>query len=162
MVEARDARSLPFDPRSAIRYSKWEVFMEIFLRRISLLFSAGALGGLTNSVALWALGRFGVTAMIGVKMDPKLVPMWLYPRIVWGGLWGLLFLIPMFKHSPFKRGVLVSLAPTVMQLFVLFPFRAYKGYLGLELGTMTPVLVVILNAVWGITAAYWLSLLGEE
>jgi hypothetical protein len=27
---------------------------------------------------------------------------------------------------------------------------------------MTPVLVVVLNAVWGIAAAYWLSLIGEE
>jgi len=136
--------------------------MEVFLRRVSLIFSAGALGGLANSFALWALGRFGVTAMIGVKLAPRLVPMWLYPRIVWGGLWGLLFLIPLFKHSPFKRGILFSLGPTVMQLFVVFPFKAYKGYLGLELGSMTPVLVVVLNAVWGISAAYWLSLIGEE
>jgi hypothetical protein len=49
-----------------------------------------------------------------------------------------------------------------MQLFVVFPLKAYKGYLGLELGGMTPVLVVVLNAVWGISAAYWLSLIGEE
>lgn len=136
--------------------------MEVFFRRISLIFSAGALGGFVNSIALWALGMYGITAMIGVKLAPKLVPMWLYPRIVWGGLWGLLFLIPLFKHSPFKRGVLFSLGPTAMQLFVLFPHKAYKGYLGLELGGMTPVLVVVLNAVWGIAAAYWLSLIGEE
>ena len=136
--------------------------MEVFLRRISTVFSAGALGGLVNSLALWVLGMYGITAMIGVKLAPRLVPMWLYPRIVWGGLWGLLFLIPLFKHSPFKRGILFSLGPTVMQLFVVFPFKAYKGYLGLELGSMTPVLVVVLNAVWGISAAYWLSLIGEE
>jgi hypothetical protein len=136
--------------------------MEVFLRRISLVFSAGALGGMVNSAALWALGRFGVTAMIGVNMAPRLVPMWLYPRIVWGGLWGLLFLVPLFRHSPFKRGVILSLAPTAMQLLVVFPYKAYKGYLGLELGGMTPVLVVVLNAVWGIAAAYWLSLIGEE
>lgn len=136
--------------------------MEIFLRRLSLIFSAGALGGLANSVALWALGRFGITAMIGVKIAPKLVPMWLYPRIVWGGLWGVLFLIPLFKNSPFKRGVIFSLGPTAVQLFVVFPHKAYKGYLGLDLGGMTPVLVVVLNAVWGITAAYCLSLTGEK
>jgi hypothetical protein len=27
---------------------------------------------------------------------------------------------------------------------------------------MTPVLVIVLNAVWGIAAAYWLSMIGEE
>ena len=136
--------------------------MEVFLRRISTIFSAGALGGLVSSVTLWALGRFGITAMIGVNMAPKLVPMWLYPRIVWGGLWGALFLIPLFKHSPLKRGVILSLGPTVLQLFILFPHKAYKGYLGLELGGMTPVLMIVLNAVWGIAAAYWLSMIGEE
>jgi len=136
--------------------------MEVFLRRISILFSGGALGGLTSSVVFWALGRFGITAMIGVNMTPKLVPMWLYPRIVWGGLWGALFLIPLFKHSPFKRGVIMSLVPTAMQLFVWFPYKAYKGYLGLQLGGMTPVLMIVLNAVWGVAAAYWLSMIGEE
>ena len=136
--------------------------MEVFLRRISTIFSAGALGGLVSSVTFWALGRFGITAMIGVNMAPKLVPMWLYPRIVWGGLWGVLFLIPLFKHSPIKRGVILSLGPTALQLFVWFPHKAYKGYLGLELGGMTPVLVFVLNAVWGISAAYWLSVTGEE
>ena len=136
--------------------------MEVFLRRVSLLFSAGALGGLINSVSLWALGRFGITAMMGVKLAPRFTPMWLYPRMVWGGIWAALFLIPVLKHSPFKRGVLFSLGPTVVQLLVIFPHKAYKGYLGLELGGLTPELVIVLNAVWGIAAAYWLSMLGEE
>jgi hypothetical protein len=136
--------------------------MEVFLRRVSIIFSAGVLGGLINSTALWAMGRFGITAMIGVNLAPKLTPMWLYPRMVWGGIWAALFLIPVLKHSPFKRGLLYSLAPTAVQLLVLFPHKAYKGYLGLELGGLTPVLVIVLNAVWGIAAAYWLSMLGEE
>lgn len=136
--------------------------MKIFLRRLSVIFSAGALGGLVNSVTLWLLGRFGITAMIGVKIAPKLVPMWLYPRVVWGGIWGLLFLLPVFKGSPVRRGVLLSLGPTAVQLFVVFPFKALKGYLGLELGGMTPLLVFLLNAVWGVAAAYWLRMIGEE
>ncbi|MDF1535795.1 MAG: hypothetical protein P1S46_04740 [bacterium] len=136
--------------------------MEVFLRRVSLLFSAGVLGGLVNSIALWAMGRFGITAMMGVNLAPAFTPVWLYPRMIWGGIWAALFLIPVLKHSPFKRGVLYSLAPSAVQLFVLFPHMAYKGYLGLELGGLTPFLVVVLNAVWGIAAAYWLSMLGED
>jgi hypothetical protein len=100
--------------------------------------------------------------MIGVSIAPRLVPEWLYPRVVWGGVWGVLFLIPLLKHSPLKRGVLLSIGPTLMQLFIVFPHKAYNGYLGLELGSMTPVLTVIMNAVWGITAAYWLIMIGEE
>jgi len=136
--------------------------MEVFLRRMSLLFSAGAAGGLVSSVVLWALGRLGITAMLGVSLAPRLTPAWLYPRIVWGGIWAALFLIPLFKNSPVKRGVLLSLAPSAALLFVVFPHQAYKGYLGLQLGGLTPVLMVVLNAIWGITAAMWLSMLGEE
>ncbi|UCF31106.1 MAG: hypothetical protein JSV26_01385 [bacterium] len=132
------------------------------LRRFAILFSAGALGGLVNSVALWALGRLGVTAALGVSLAPRLVPMWLYPRIVWGGLWASLFLFPILRRSPFKRGFLYSLGPTAVQLLVVFPQKAHKGMFGLDLGTLTPLFVILLNLVWGITAAYFLEYIGEE
>ena len=132
------------------------------LKRFSILFSAGALGGLANSVALWALGRLGVTTALGVHLAPRLVPMWLYPRIVWGGLWATLFLFPLFMRSPLKRGVLYSLGPTAVQFLVVFPKMAHKGMFGLQLGTLTPLFVVVLNIVWGVTTAYWLRYIGEE
>ncbi len=132
------------------------------LRRFAILFSAGALGGLVNSVSLWVLGRLGITAALGVHLAPRLVPMWLYPRIVWGGLWATLFLFPLFKRSPFKRGAVYSLGPTAVQLLVVFPQKAHKGMFGLDLGTMTPLFVVLLNLVWGVTAAYFLKYTGEE
>jgi len=40
--------------------------------------------------------------------------------------------------------------------FVIFPMKAKKGMFGLDLGSMTPVLVLFFNAVWGVTAAIWL------
>jgi len=136
--------------------------MTQFFRRLTVLFSAGAFGGLANSVALWALGELGINAALGVKLAPNLSPEWLYPRIVWGGLWGILFLLPLFRGSAIKRGFILSLGPTMGQLFIVFPQMARKGIMGLELGTMTPVVVVVLNAVWGICAAYWLRGIGEE
>ena len=36
-------------------------------RGLSLTFAAGALGGLVNSVFLWAVGQLGLTAMLAVK-----------------------------------------------------------------------------------------------
>ena len=59
-----------------------------------LAFSAGALGGLANSLAVWLFGALGITLALGVGIAPGLTPAWLYPRIVWGGLWGFLFLLP--------------------------------------------------------------------
>ena len=43
-----------------------------------------------------------------------------------------------------------------IQLFIIFPIKADKGAMGLDLGTLTPVFVVIFNAIWGVTAAIWL------
>ena len=61
---------------------------------------------------------------------------WLYPRIVWGGIWGLLFILPMLDSKLLRKGSVLSLFPTAVQLFVIFPFKAGKGMAGLELGAL--------------------------
>ncbi|HEX9911599.1 MAG TPA: hypothetical protein VGA86_11975 [Desulfatiglandales bacterium] len=130
--------------------------MKSFIRKLSLVFAAGALGGLVNSTVIWLFGRAGITAELGVKLAPAFTPAWLYPRLVWGGIFGILFLLPLAQNRPFQQGLLISLGPTIVQLFVIFPYQLNKGMLGLELGTLTPVFVLFFNAVWGVAAALWL------
>ncbi len=130
-------------------------------RKISLVFAAGVLGALLNSLAVWAAGEFGITATAGVKIAPKLSAAWLYPRLVWGGIWGILFLLPMMQSSIWYRGLIYSIGPTLVQLFVVFPMKAQKGAMGLELGALTPLFVVVFNAIWGWTAAIWLRWTGR-
>lgn len=136
--------------------------MNKFLEKISLTFSAGALGGLTDSIAVWLFGTWGITAALGVKIAPEMTSPWLYPRIVWGGLWGFLFLIPLLKRNYLWRGLIFSLGPTLVQLFVVFPVKAQKGSMGLELGVLTPLFVIFYNAVWGWTTAIWLKWTGKS
>ncbi|RMG69803.1 MAG: hypothetical protein D6710_08190, partial [Nitrospirae bacterium] len=112
------------------------------LKKLSIVFSAGAFGGLINSLTVWIFGQAGITKALGVAIAPALSPKWLYPRIVWGGLWGLLFILPILKNRPFIQGLLFSLGPTIVQLFVVFPQKAHKGMLGLDLGTLTPLFVI--------------------
>ena len=123
-------------------------------RSLSLFFAAGAIGGLVNSLVVWLSGELGVTQAFGVSIAPSLSPSWLYPRIVWGGLWGLLFTMP-FSMGWLRRGLVLSLGPSLFQLFVVFPIKADKGVLGLELGALTPVFVLLFNAVWGVVASWW-------
>ena len=127
-------------------------------RKISMVFGAGCLGGLVNSLAVWLFGLYGITAAFGVKIAPQLSAPWLYPRIVWGGIWGFLFLLPLMQRNFLTRGLIFSLGPTLVQLFVVFPMKANKGLMGLDLGSLTPLAVVVFNAVWGVTAAIWLRL----
>jgi hypothetical protein len=126
-------------------------------KTLSVVFAGGAFGALVNSLVVWAFGAYGVSAALKVAMQPALTPGWLYPRIVWGGMWGFLFLLPMLQSSIVGRGILLSLAPTMLQLLYFFP-QAGRGYGGLELGALTPLLVLFFNALWGIAAAAWIKL----
>jgi hypothetical protein len=124
---------------------------------LGLVFAAGALGGLANGLAVWLFGEWGITQALGVKIAPALTPAMLYPRIVWGGIWGVLFLLPFFRDSYLKQGLVYSLGPVLVQLFVIFPYKADKGMGGLDLGLLTPVFVVFFNVVWGVVAALYLK-----
>jgi hypothetical protein len=125
--------------------------MDLTMRNLSLVFVAGCWGALLNSLAVWLGGYLGIAAGA-----PQLTPAFLYPRLVWGGLWGFLFLIPLGRRSFPVRGIFFSLGPTLVQLFLVFPLKAHKGVLGLQLGYLTPLLVVFYNAIWGYGAGWWL------
>jgi hypothetical protein len=137
--------------------------MNLNMKNLSLVFAAGCWGALWNSLAVWLFGVLGIAPALGVHIAPPLTPAFLYPRLVWGGLWGLLFLLPLGRRRLFPlRGLLFSLGPTLVQLFLVFPFKAQKGVMGLQLGSLTPVLVLFYNAVWGVVAGWWLSLAQDK
>ena len=123
------------------------------MKKTSLYFAAGCLGALANSFAVWLFGDLGITRALGVSIAPAWTPAWLYPRIVWGGLWGLLFFLPLLQSRLLLKGAVLSLFPTAVQLFIVFPYQAHKGVAGLDLGLLTPVLVLFFNWVWGVAAA---------
>jgi hypothetical protein len=105
--------------------------------RLSAAFAAGAVGALVNSLAVQLAGQ------IRPGSAPALTSEWLYPRLVWGGLWGLLLVLPLLRNRPVVRGLLISLAPSLARLTVFA-------------GAPTPIAAVFLfNAIWGIAAAIW-------
>lgn len=128
------------------------------MKTLLIFFSAGCLGALANSLAVWLFGYFGITAELGVSIAPALTPDWLYPRIVWGGLWGFLFLLPILKSKYLLKGAILSLLPSMVQLFVVFPYQAGKGMAGLDLGQLTPLFVLFFNWVWGVVSAMTIKL----
>jgi hypothetical protein len=129
--------------------------MKDFFRELTVAFSSGCFGGLVNSLAVWFFGVAGITTAAGVQIAPSLTPPYLYQRMVWGGLWGFILLLPVLPASTWLRGFLLSLGPTIVQLFIVFPIRLNKGVMGLELGQLTPLFVFIYNAIWGVCAVSW-------
>ncbi|WP_243364548.1 hypothetical protein [Fundidesulfovibrio terrae] len=129
--------------------------MAAVFRELSRCFTAGVFGGLVNSVFIWGAGAAGLSALVGVNIAPAWTPPWLYQRLVWGGVWGFLFMLPVWTGSVFFRGLVFGLAPSAVQLLVVFPEMLGKGMFGLALGGMTPVYVLIANTFWGVGAAWW-------
>lgn len=130
----------------------WQTFL-------SLCFLGGALGALANSVFVWFLGVTGINSALGVGIAPPLTWEWIRPRLVWGGLWGLVFILVrnQVKQGPWLWGFLIGLLPTINQLLYVFPVMAGKGVFGLQLGALAPAVVICANTVWGWVTAAWIG-----
>lgn len=126
----------------------------MFLRKLSGAYAGGGAGTLVALGVLWLLGRAGLTGRFDISLRADLTPGALYWQLVWGGIWGLLFLLPFWKGYPVRRGILFSLAPVAAVLLLVFP-RWGKGYFGLEYGSYAPLLVLALGLLWGTVAALW-------
>lgn len=120
---------------------------------IATCFLAGLLAALIQSLLVWAAGSYGLTEMVGVKINPTLTLPWLYQRMIWGGIWGLayFFLIgsPKYYKRWIRKGLWIAILPTALQLFYIFPYKTDFGMLGSELGTFTPLFVLVANIIWG-------------
>lgn len=140
-------------------------------RKISLYFAAGAAGGIAYMFFLWGFGALGITQFLNVDLVYKLTPELFYTCLGMGGIGGFLFFIPVFSKNRLQRGLITGLIAAAIALFVLMPMDAERGItgfvrafsgetgmLGLHKGAMAPVLIIIFNCVWGITASLWLGL----
>jgi hypothetical protein len=124
------------------------------IRKISTAFAGGAVGGFVDSFNIWFMGRTGISDLLGLSMKPEFTAPWLYQRMIWGGIWMLLLLLPLLRDKFFLRGCLFSLIPSAMMLFLVLPGIG-KGVLGLGFGVVTPIVVIGLNCIYGMVASLW-------
>ncbi len=130
---------------------------------LAVCFCAGLIGALFSSLVAWLSGFWGITELAGVSLAPAFTLSWLYPRLVWGGIWGLVYFItvgsPRARCHWVRKGLCVSLLPSATQLFFIFPSQTTFGTLGLELGTLTPLFVIFFNLAWGLFTGVFTRLL---
>jgi hypothetical protein len=132
--------------------------MPTTLQRANHCFAAGAVGGLITTFLIWVASQSGAFLIIGVPLVFEMTPGWLYQRIVWGGLWGLVFLPPVLvSWRPWRRGLILGLAPAAATLLLFNPIKDGIGLFGLGLGPMMPVVVVLFSLVWGAIAGWYLG-----
>lgn len=122
-------------------------------------FAAGALAGLITTILLWIVGQVGIFILLGVPFAPPLTTSMIYTRVVWGGMWGLLFLLPVLPAWRWRmRGLLYGIVPSAAALLLFNPLKDGLGLFGLEMGLMWPVFVIAFNVLWGYLAGAWLDL----
>ena len=128
------------------------------MKNVLVVFAAGCLGALIQVLVMWLFTRYGVTHSLNVNITGSLAPNWIYPRIIWGGMWGFLFLLPILTSSVFMRSFVIALIPTGVQLFIIYPFYQGKGIGGLTLGILTPFVVLFFYWIWSLATTVTLKL----
>ncbi len=118
-------------------------------RLLTLGFGAGAFGAVVLSLVYFALGRIGVPEMLGLPVAAPKLPEALYRAIVWGGIWGLLFVTPVLNRLWWFKGIVIGLLATAALAFYFAPGLRAGPPLGI-------VYAAALNGlVWGIAAGFW-------
>jgi len=125
-----------------------------FWTSATLAFTSGVLGAAANRITLFILG------VIQVIPAPAVTKPWIYSALVWGGLWGFLFLIP-WKANWWARGIVFGLGPSLGVWLVVFPLVANVGLFGVQRGVMGLVVPFVANSVWGLLASWWYEYVGS-
>ncbi len=128
------------------------------MKNYLIYFAAGCVGGFANRLVLWLFGEAGIPQSLDIAVAPAMTPDWLYPAIVWGGLWGLCFAFSFMNSRLFLKGSVLSLLPSAAQIFIVFPYKLDYGIGGIELGMLTPVYVIFVNWIWGLVTAATIKL----
>jgi hypothetical protein len=125
--------------------------MAIF-RLLTLGFGAGAFGAVILALVSAALNALNVQALIGLPPPPapeSYLPLF-YRLIVWGGVWGLLFVVPVLNRLWWLKGIIIGVLATLAILFYFNP--------AITTPPMRFAYVLVLNAIWGIAAGAWWAL----
>ena len=130
---------------------------------MTVCYCAGMLGALCSSLVAWKAGQFGLPALLDVRLTPALTLSWFYSRLVWGGLWGLTYFLAVGPQKSrrhwVRKGLWISLLPTLCQLLFVYPYLTGHGWFGLALGRFTPLFILLYNLVWGFFTGFFSRIL---
>lgn len=127
------------------------------IKTIIMVLIAGGFGGLTSGLLVWALGALGVTPALGFNMVPDLSFGWMGRRVGASVVWGLIFLIPIYRNAPVLKGAVLGLLPWLSSIFWVLPQVKGAGFLGLDMGLGTPIWTLFFGVFWGVSGTLFLK-----
>ncbi len=127
-----------------------------FLRLVTLAIGAGAFGAIILGVFGQLFTSLKVQQLLGFTADaPPAFPAALYMYLVWGGIWGLLLVIPILNRLWWLKGALIGVLATAA-----IPLYFEPAFAQAPAGRF--IYVVVLNIIWGIAAGFWWWLVSER
>ena len=90
-------------------------------------------------------------------MVPEFTFRWMSGRVFVSAIWGVIFLIPIYRNSPVIKGAVLGILPWLSSVLFVFPYRMDIGFFGLEIGMGTPLWTLFFGMVWGVTGTVFLA-----
>ncbi len=131
--------------------------MQKWLREMALCFSAGSAGALAKSGAVWGSARFAASTGLAAHLAGAQYPSGIYARIVWSGVAGFLFLLPLVRNNWIVRGLFWGFIAAALQIVVI----PVLGHGGLHFALIPLLSVLALSCIWGLVTVLALRSFGS-
>lgn len=128
------------------------------LTRVFILYGIGSLMGAVANAANWLVREFLGGGLAIVSTQPGLSDY--YMPMVWGGVWGLLFLLPIHFVSWIGRGIVLGVVPGLTYVSLkaggfdrLIDFLSPDRFLRHD----TLIVLLVYMFIWGLGTSYLAS-----
>src|SRR3989344_1367286 len=112
---------------------------------LSICLAAGAFGGVINALFVWGTGKFVINEKFGLNIKPPWTKDFIYNKVIWGAIWGLIFFFFDQVEVTIFHALIISIAPTLVQLFYVLPVVQKRKPMGKDLGSLTWLYVFVAN-----------------
>lgn len=107
----------------------------------------GFMAGLISACVLYFIFIF--IRQHGVELNDEF-KYTLYRLMVWGGVWAILFALPISKNI-FIKSIVIGLAVILFNFLVKMPL-AGQGFFAMNAGTAVFVMNIVFNSLWALLA----------
>lgn len=109
----------------------------------------GFVSGLISAMVLYFIFTF--VRQQGIELNDQF-KYTLYRLMVWGGVWAILFALPLSKNILFKSSI-IGLAVIFFNFLVLMPLSG-KGIFASNAGVEVFVMNIVFNYLWALLAGF--------
>lgn len=131
--------------------------MSSLLKNISIYFTAGVIGTLIKTFVVIFIARHGLHSILSSSVVFSTSQFHIYRALIFGGLWGLCFFLPI-KNIFLLKGIVISIIYSAFLLLYYFPVVANDGIFASDYGGLAWIYIVFINLIWGVFADLFVRL----